>query len=760
MENDKNIPTPTQTDITTALLITDRILLRRAFERLINRKGAKYFKNIVIRDVPWGEITPVPKNFPPAFAAKYPFDFVAEFTTLGCNALKCYKHDYDKPCRGFPPYLINGRFGACSEACYKVYDEFNDYLCENFKIKIDNDKNNELSFETFSIEKPFSDGSGAEQSFCGMQLVDLKRFAILPSSRWDEKFDSFSSSPSPSSTFLNQKSFREIYEKHPTKVCDMAGLVDSPPLEWNAATQNVHFTPAYCQRFRKKYDPRTDSCFRQVHRKILGFVVGESIMNQVSDEEMLFPFIFLVDKLGPMALNTGYDEREITQKKLERAFYTSDADKHVKRKERVDVIQPRKQEQIRAVDALSQYKNVISHKVAKEIGAAVLATMRSLGEEALIEEGVTSSPTATLFLLKYYSKSFVQNASRLTQTTKGLFRCALRIMVIFTKAIVSEVSFQIAIKCIIALKSVANAFGSFGLLLLVPEILLSVYNVGGYNREIDRDQLTRLRQESLKAILKGMNFSRDDDDDDDDARSSFFAPLSFISVVPEDAANNDGGGGGNLNVVSPLVTPELVYNLCLVNFHSNFPKYSNEIGRTGLDPNEGVELTCEYLSLLKVNSVGQRLLYETNDDNDDYNDETSVIDTVDDIVQTDGESFSPRFSSLKPFQVLENSSEIIQKEIDVYASDYDYKSAAWKYQCVGKNYDLILLSLVAFLALVIGMLALLFSCYYCNFFHKNDRNQYLTGAVVALFTLLLVFWFSFFGKLIKDENKTFIQRKN
>ena len=871
------IPIPTQRDITTALLVADRILLRRAFENLKNRNGSKYFKNINIRNVPWGEITPIPKNFPPDFRAKYPFDFVAEYTTAGCNALKCYKHDYDKPCRGAPPYLINNKFSACSESCYKVYDEFNDYLCEKFKIKIDDEKKNnsgELFFETFSIENPYSMESGTDRYFCGMQLVELKRFAALPSSRWGEKkFDSSFSSPSPSSTYLTHKGFKDIYDNYPMKVCDMAGLVDAPPLDWNIETQNVNFNAAYCERFRKFYDSDTDSCMKQTHRKILGFIVGDNIINQYRDEELLFPFLLLIDEQGLMALNVGYEEKKITQKILEQKFYTEYPDKYIQKREQIVVIKPQKEREIRAIDALNHYKDVISNKVAQEMGTAILELMREIGENILIEEGITSSPTIALYLLKYYSKSFVRKTTQqLTHTTKGLVNCAMRMMIIVSKAIVSKVSLQLAIKCVTALVTSINIIGYVGLLGLIPEILLSVYNVGGYNREIDREQLDKLRNESVKIILKSMNFDENGDyynNNNNKRPLSFFAPLSYISIVSSenkndnDKNNNKNNNDNNKNkIVSPLITPELVYNLCLVNFHTKYSKYAKDIGQTGLDPEEGIEIALDYLFLLKVNSLGQYLYYNNNYNNDDDDQMTTnmtIIDTIHNIVNQKGRkkikkggkkrmmmmndknnnnnnnnnddnnvnkdedefddeeeeeeeddddkdeenpliffASSPSLAaaaaadddicdshtsssssdndnnnnnncpSLLPptaSQILDNSSEIVEKEIDYYCGDidgnssnnnknnFDYKSTKWKYQRIGKNEDLLVLVLIIFLALTISISAYIFSCRYCQYFYKNDRNKIFAGTIIALFISSLLFWSIYFGKIIEKEKK-------
>ena len=171
---------PTETDFINAHLITDRILLRKLFEELRDRPQSKYFKNIVIKNVDWRKKTfrhnSFPLNFPTEFLKKYPFDFEASFTSLGCNMLKCYKHKKD--CR--QPTLINRSIYACSEACGAIYKEFNDYLREKFNIVKDkkSDKCDDFPIETLSIYDKVKN-----ENFCGLQLSAFKTFSILPAAR-------------------------------------------------------------------------------------------------------------------------------------------------------------------------------------------------------------------------------------------------------------------------------------------------------------------------------------------------------------------------------------------------------------------------------------------------------------------------------------------------------------------------------------------------------------------------------------------------
>ena len=121
---------PTESDFINAHIVTDRILLRKLFEELRDRPQSKYFKHVVIKDIPWNEKTfrnSFPLNFPIEFLEKYPFDFEISFTILGCNMLKCYNNNNNTQQQ---PTLINNAIYAGNEACTAIYKEFNDYLRE------------------------------------------------------------------------------------------------------------------------------------------------------------------------------------------------------------------------------------------------------------------------------------------------------------------------------------------------------------------------------------------------------------------------------------------------------------------------------------------------------------------------------------------------------------------------------------------------------------------------------------------------------
>ena len=107
-----------------------------------------------------------------------------------------------------------------------------------------------------------------------------------------------------------------------------------------------------------------------------------------------------------------------------------------------------------------------------------------------------------------------------------------------------------------------------------------------------------------------------------------------------------------------------------------------------------------------------------------------------------------------PSQIIDNSSEIVKKEVDLYCNEYfDYKSVEWKSKFIGKNYDLVILILVIFLALIISVLIYIFSCKYCQYFYGNNYNKVLTGIIITISFSTLLSWFLLFGKTIDDLNK-------
>lgn len=719
-----NYPVPTVTDIAKGFLIVDRILLKRAFEKLKARKHSKYFKNIRITDVSWGVLTPIPDNMPREFLNLYPKDFKVEFTILGCNILKCYKHDYDKPCRG--QYIVNGNIPVCSEACSGIFREFNDYLAENFKLNgiIDakNDTNaKEISFETFSIERPFMDGS-TTSNYCGIQLTNLKTLGILPSARWQKPINDNNNfaNPSPSASYMTKSQYINTIRDNPMQIADMAGLVDSPPLTWDVEYQNLKYNTQYCERFRKVYDRNTDSCYKPSHREMLGFIFGDATINQFSDSELIslasmpVSYVLFGDHNKRFEFNPGYSERKTSQKKIELGFFNSIPDKIIKRQDVVNIIKPQHERDNEGLMVV-HYKDIISQRVGNRVGEAVLDLLSSVGENIIIEEGIESCPTLLTFLLKYYSKTFINTSVRnVIMGGKGLINSGIKFSILILRAIVTEVWVQIAIKSLTMLSQATNIIGFIGLIGLIPEILLSKYNVGGYNRELLRNHLEIQRRATMEQSIKQISSEQHK------KRKDFLSPLEYISI------QSNSVNGKSLDILSPLVTPEFIYNLCIINFHSTYPENVNDIGRNGLDPTEEYEMVYTYLSFLKINSAGQHIMIH--DDND-----LSMTETLNNIIISK-ERKLPEMKN--PEYTLNHSTEIIINEIDKHC--YDYKSINPTQKFIARNYDLILLVLCIFLSVAFCFSLYRIICKYCKI---PVVSIIVSGIMLKTFLILYYIWY-------------------
>ncbi len=243
--------TVTVSDIAIATYIVHRISQRKTMEILQQRNGSKYFKNIIIKNIPWKNIPP---NFPKAFLDENPNDFEVKFTTLGCNMLKCY-YDVKTACQpgSGSAILINEREYACSEACYAVHNEVLEFLQERFGNDLKSILNNtETDNHYFSKPIPVETWSinvkESNENYCGVQLSALKTLALRPSSRWspsnENDLQSYQKNPIAYAKNTNTYQLRKA----------VAGLIDAPPLTWNIQQQNINFNSIYCKFFHKYYD--------------------------------------------------------------------------------------------------------------------------------------------------------------------------------------------------------------------------------------------------------------------------------------------------------------------------------------------------------------------------------------------------------------------------------------------------------------------------------------------------------------------------
>ena len=583
---------PTVRDITIGYLMAERILQRKIFERLRDRKESKYFSQIIIKDISWNEsFGKLPSNIPPKFLLKYPNDFKTEFTTLGCNMLKCYKHDYTVPCeqQQQQPFIINNSIYACGEACSGIYNEIFQFLREEFFSNDDNDNDNdsdndndndnekkkkvkvnpplnEFPFETFSV------GS----RYCGIQLTELKRFALHPSSR-----------------FLHE-------EPSPLNIRQRSGLVDAPPLSWRVDKQNVSFNKEYCQRFVKEYDSVDDHCYDRYHRVALGYIFGDKFIKMFPDSDYYYggkrpPAQYLIDMVTAsskgedwLRVNDGYTETPVSQDTLEGSVFTdqpdipSDTDVFIE-------------------GGTSNNNELKQNKVIKtslKLNSVMIDTIKSLALDVGIEAASVQTPAVAARMLSYYSPKLTS-----TLVSRATFLPASsRMTCLLIKTVLMDFGLKAAINALKCVSSMASGFLAVGLITMVPDILMSYYNVGGYNNEITREHLDIRRAALLDSFLK-------------QSVAEFGSLLTYLRT-------SDG-------YVTPLITPEFVFNLGIVSFLESNPHLKTDIGYNGVDPEAQFDIvTNDYLSLLTTNSVGQKISYENENNNEPERRFFSIAETM------------------------------------------------------------------------------------------------------------------------------------
>ena len=609
---------PTESDFVHAHLIAHRIFLRRMFETLRTRPGSKYFKNIVIQDVAWGDGTTfkgnIPLNFPPDFFNKYPYDFSVSFTTLGCNTLKCYRHK--KRCTR--PVLINDQVLACGEACRAIYREFNDYLKERFAladVKEYGDRTNRtqeqeekekekeeeqeqeqeeeeeeeeeatLPFETFSIYDSVRD-----RDYCGVQLTPLKTFAILPSARWSHPGQI--SAREYVRRYQAGKTVNSEYLAVPLQLGELAGLVDAPPLTWDNGRQAVRFNPSYCRRFNKYYDVDRDNCYHQWMRKGVNYLLGENFVNNAFPtlENIMvdgtLPFEYLNKNGGP-PIDPGYWETPLTQRAFE---------------QRAHVAQP---------DLITRSSRVIdtnlvlggggggggggeNEAIAEAARNAFAEIIGQVAGDITLEMSLTTLPNLSARLLQHYSAQFLTQALVL-QHASGL-PVSVRLFSLTTRLVLNELTVKFAVRILTSFSSAANVVFAVTLLTLLPDLILGYYNVGGFHNEITRQDLNRRRKLHLDHSLR--------------LHVAQFGHRWQYVVVDYNNDEEPNNNNNNKDYVSPLVTPEFIYHLCLLNFLKYNSDQRIKIGHNAVATDEELEdVALEYLQCLKVNALGQRIEY-------------------------------------------------------------------------------------------------------------------------------------------------------
>ena len=593
----------TVSDIAIATFMVSRISYRKTMETLQQRIGSKYFKNIVIQNVPWKNIPP---NFPKAFLDENPYDFEVKFTTLGCNMLKCY-YDVKTNCQpgSGSAILINEREYACSEACYAVYNEVLEFLKERFgnvltsvlnNTVTDNHSSKPIPFETWSIHVKESN-----EEYCGVQLSALKTLALRPSSRW-----------SPS-----DENDAQSYQKNPVAYAKnrntsqlkkaAAGLIDAPPLSWNIQHQNINFNPVYCKRFRKYYDSQSDQCHSHVHRQILGFILGTQIVNQFSDDELLDVFALtggssiLIDewdKQDYMDVDRGYSEKVVPQSVLEKELFVDKADVVVS-SENVSLIEQYTTTTYNSLD-------VIINNLNSEFSD--LLTLLKDGAITITEIEVTTQvPKIISRLLKYFSENILRDALQdvlsVMMAGASAQQMVVQLLVMIIRSSMIEMGIQFSLRLLSGLSTSLSVILSVGLVLLPLELYLSINNIGGYNQEMTHATLDNIRKEMINKLLE------------QDINSG-----QYIKLGPPQS------------VTTPQITPDMIYLSAIYEVIRLYPQCTNIIAMDGTTKNhlEEGKMILDLLNQFEVNSLGQAITHKINSET--YEKDTKVIDMTHHII--------------------------------------------------------------------------------------------------------------------------------
>ena len=405
----------------------------------------------------------------------------------------------------------------------------------------------------------------------------MKTWSILPSSRWWNKEN------------ISAKEYIEKYKYSPWQLRELAGLVDAPPLTWNTENQDVNFNVTYCNRFHKNYNFEKDECYSRIHRLALNFLFGENFVNMFPDFNAdtiingSLPFEYLHSYIvgDGLKINPGYVEKSITQSELENKLFNNIPDKKIIKENIIDFSSSSSSNYLikRENNILNIFNDLIED-MAKETG---------------IETTFTSLPSVTSYLLKHYSSKFLERALAFSSSSSSFqLPLSIRLFSLTARLVINELTIKLAIKLLKFVSSTSNVLFAVSLITMIPDIVLGYYNIGGFNNEITRKQIDERRKLLIDNLLK-TNIEQ------------YENTLNYIVL-------DDG------KYISPIITPEFIYYLCLINFLKYNSDQKINICHNGLGPEEEREqIALEYLSLLKVNSIGLTIKY-TDNDNDNDND--------------------------------------------------------------------------------------------------------------------------------------------
>ena len=589
----------TISDIIRATTCVQRILFRKTFEELRDRPGSFYWKHVVIENSPWNDDDII--KMPASFLEKYPTDFKIRYNEKGCNIIKCYHDIYcDDENNIFLQINKNIQTSskstpiyACGGACTGIYVEFFEYLLTRYdlrKKKEDEDKDDGkkliisqplVYFDTLNIidKNEIAKTDLSPSCYCGVELTGLKTLALRPSSRWTPKNgdddDDDDADDGGGVQKINKKYLEEHVRHYPAKWKTAAGLVDSPPLTWNAETQNVHFNIPYCERFRKQYDREVDTCYETGDRKVLNFLLGKHVASQFSFNQ--WKSIALLNLNNP----------EIYQEIQQRMSSSSTIDmKHSVEQVPVPVPQtpPMRPVYINLLKTTYNFDTVAKHSVEDN---NILTLLTDFAVTTIAMEAANKIPALVAYLLRYFSERILRDLIR-DVTYLSTEKLYTRLLVIVVQSGLVKFGVDMAIKFLARLSIIGSALSIVTLISLPLEILAGMYNWGGYNNEITRSVLDDERRGLQTLLMKDY---------------AHMPHIEFLSI------NTEGGG----DFVTPNITPEMVYYVALSAFLKQFPDLEEELRKKALQESF-LMVEKEYLSQLTHNSLGQRINDGINDD--------------------------------------------------------------------------------------------------------------------------------------------------
>ena len=184
--------------------------------------------------------------------------------------------------------------------------------------------------------------------------------------------------------------------------------------------------------------------------------------------------------------------------------------------------------------------------------------VEEISKEISIELSVTTLPNISARLLKHYSSKFLERV--LVVSHSSSLPVSIRLFSLTARLVINELTIKLAARLLTFVASSANILFTITMITVIPDIVLSYYNIGGVNNELTREQLDSYRKSSLDNLLK-TNLAQYDD------------MLNYIII--------DNG-----NYISPVITPEFIYYLCIINFLKHNPEKAVDICHNGLGPEE------------------------------------------------------------------------------------------------------------------------------------------------------------------------------